>query len=145
VPEALAGWLVPGLGHYLIGERQRGGILAVTIITLYVAGLLIGGVSVCDRREHRLWFLGQVLVAPSVLVDRYHQHLKGVQATLAEDEPPAFVPSFGRVHEQGVLYTALAGLLNLLAILDLIYRQPGEEVRRAEDAELPRPGTGGVP
>ncbi|MCW5853712.1 MAG: hypothetical protein KIT87_26835, partial [Anaerolineae bacterium] len=35
-----------------------------------------------------------------------------------------YQPSFAHVNEQGVLYTALAGLINLLAILDVIYKDP---------------------
>ncbi|HQY88496.1 MAG TPA: hypothetical protein PK402_07545, partial [Tepidisphaeraceae bacterium] len=45
---ALAGWIVPGLGYILIGERWRGIIAGVTIILLYVCGTLIGGVRVVD-------------------------------------------------------------------------------------------------
>jgi hypothetical protein len=41
---ALAGWLLPGSGYWLIGERARGLVVGITIIILFTAGTLIGGV-----------------------------------------------------------------------------------------------------
>lgn len=125
---AVAAWLVPGLGHVLIGQAARGAIIGATIAMLWLAGVLIGGISVLDRTAHPAWFLGQMLTAPSI-VGNYvlQQHLKPRYID-PDDLPPGrtvnYQPSFGRVREQGILYTALAGLLNLLAILDVIYRDP---------------------
>ncbi|HEY7087712.1 MAG TPA: DUF6677 family protein [Tepidisphaeraceae bacterium] len=45
---ALAGWLVPGAGYWLIGERARAMVVFVSIVTLYVMGLLIAGVRVVE-------------------------------------------------------------------------------------------------
>lgn len=138
---ALAGWFVPGLGHACLGERRRAVILAVTIGLLWLGGLLIGGLSVFDRALHPAWFLGQMLVAPSVAVDYAIQ----TQVKTRYPHPPApgsdnfYEPSYGRVHEQGVLYTALAGLLNLLAVLDVLYRDPRHR-SAAEPAVATAPG-----
>lgn len=138
---AITTWAVPGLGHYLLGQRQRGVILAVAIGLLWMAGLLIGGISGFDRKDHPFWFLGQMLVGPSVVVDNYHQWLRASRPRLPKQDPgaksPAFEPSFGRTHEQGLLYTALAGLLNLLAIIDVVYREPGD----VRDRPIGRPAT----
>jgi hypothetical protein len=135
---ALAGWLLPGLGHMLIGQRQRGGILMVTLLVLWAAGLTVGGISVIDRKAHPYWFAGQMLTAPSVMVDWYHQRLKQggpPQPPSQTGRRPAYVPSFGRVAEQGTLYVALAGLLNLVAMLDVLYRDPNDPRHRAAEAE----------
>lgn len=121
---ALAAWLVPGLGHYLLGQRKRGVILCVSIGLLWLGGVLIGGVSALDRQEHRYWFLGQMLVAPSVAVSYYQGHLKTYAGAHLPGPQNQYQPSYGRANEQGVLYTALAGLLNLLAIIDVLYRDP---------------------
>lgn len=134
---AIAGWLVPGLGHLLIGERRRGVILLVAIGGLWLSGTLIGGVSVFDTRQHRLWFVGQMLVAPSCAVAYLHSSLLDRYGTpLPTDTPPAFSPAYGRTHEQGLLYTSLAGMLNLLAVIDVLYRDP-QKVRPRDllDAE----------
>lgn len=144
--------MLPGLGHYMIGERRRGSILAATILILWTAGLLIGGVTVIDHRENMPWFLGQMLLAPSVLIDQVHQHV--LKRGPVPPSPPLpgeprtylYEPSFGKVYEQGVLYTALAGLLNLLAIIDVMYRDPSKA--RIDDDRpdaAPKAHAGGAP
>lgn len=128
---AVAGWLVPGLGHLLIGEKQRAAILGFSIGALWLAGTVIGGVSVFDVKEHRMWFLGQMLVAPSIVVAYGHQQLVnryGVPEPT--DTDPAFSPAYARTQEQGLLYTSLAGLLNLLTVIDVLYRDPRKLRRR---------------
>jgi len=45
---ALASWLVPGAGYWLLGERVRAVVIGVTITALYIAGLLIGGIKVLE-------------------------------------------------------------------------------------------------
>src|SRR5690606_2166780 len=40
------------------------------------------------------------------------------------DYRPAYTPSFVKVNEVGTLYTTLAGMLNLLAILDVFALAP---------------------
>jgi len=112
-------WLLPGLGHWLLGERQRAAILAGSIGGLWIAGLLIGGIGVIDRKAHPAWFVGQILTAPSLAI----QYANGQLDHMQDRQVPAHQPSFGRVREQGILYTALAGLLNLLTIIDVASRR----------------------
>ena len=124
---AAAGWALPGLGHLLLGHTARGLILAVTICTLWLGGLLIGGISVIDRREHSAWFLGQMMLAPSLAVNRYHDHLRvrwQREVGTRSDLVAPFEPAFGKPQEQGTLFTAVAGLLNLLALIDVATRTP---------------------
>ena len=116
---ALFAWVVPGLGHWFLGQRSRAVILAASITLLWTAGLLIGGISVIDWREHRAWFFGQMMIAPSIAVGYATTQVKRAQMVT---EDPLYEPSFARVNEQGILFTALAGLLNLLAIIDIAYR-----------------------
>jgi len=131
VTAAVAGWLLPGLGHLLTGHTARGLVLAVTLGSLWLGGLLIGGLSVVDRQADPAWFLGQALIAPSLAADRYRAQRVTEHGVAHPDAPggrlvpadhPPFEPSFGRARELGTLYTSLAGLLNLLAILDVVYR-----------------------
>ena len=120
---AFFGWLVPGLGHWVIGQRRRAVIIGLSIALLWVLGLLLGGIGVIDRHQHRFWFMGQVLVAPSIAVNWATQEAKSAQSQRGRgDTEPIYQPSFSRIHEQGVLFTALAGLLNLLAVIDVACR-----------------------
>ncbi len=128
---AVATWLLPGLGHLLLGQRARGWIIGVTILCLWGGGLALGGVSVIDWSRQRAWFLGQMLIAPSIAVAWQHDRLKarylltrGPQPAREGEPEPAFEPAYGRMAEMGTLYTALAGMLNLLAMIDVIYRDP---------------------
>ncbi len=131
---AVAAWVFPGLGHLLIGQRARGFILMGTIGGLWTLGLLIGGISVIEHRDQdgklRPWFLGQMLLAPTLPVDYLHLKLRSDHIAefgrlpLPDDPTIPYVPAIGRTHEQGTLYTSLAGLLNLLAILHVSCQPP---------------------
>lgn len=156
---AAAAWLLPGLGHYLIGYRRRGIILGVTLLSLFTGGLLVGGVSVVDRENEKLWFTGQALIGPvAPLVDLYRRSLEGrlqhqqeehaetlrqtyghrldeervlVDLLSGERVQPAYRKSLGRVAELGTLYCTLAGVLNLLVILDVIGRSSSAPIHPA--------------
>jgi hypothetical protein len=156
---ALAAWVFPGLGYWLIGHRARALTLCITVIALFLLGILIAGIRVIDvpgyndhgqrvmldaagnavpdgfgSRErwaltkrpfteitNKPWFVGQVLVGPIALV--------AANLSLRAAEPPnpgninSTVPkSHARLWEIGMLYTAVAGMLNLLAMIDSSYR-----------------------
>jgi hypothetical protein len=137
--EAAAGWLLPGLGHILLGQRLRGLILMASILGLWLTGLVIGGITCVNSTDHTAWFAGQALVAPSFAVDRYRAYIK------VDPYPPpgpkaAYEPSYGRANEQGILYTALAGLLNLLAIIDVVYCDPDRRRRPQAATDAPAGG-----
>jgi hypothetical protein len=142
----LAAWVLPGLGHLVLGERARGLVIMLTVVLLYLAGLLIGGIDVIDRREDQLWYAGQILAGPiTIALDMQNQKLKTRATARLEDrafpeaQPPDFaalpyIRSVGRVNELGTLYCALAGMLNLLVIVDIAFRL---------DPRRPRPGPRG--
>lgn len=139
-PAAVAGWLVPGLGHLLTGHTRRGLILLVCIGGLWLSGLLIGGISVFKSRSAdgavRPWYLGQAIVAPSIAVEYTHDRYRNQNAgydPLPDDGAVPYQPAYGRAYEIGTLYTTLAGLLNLLAVIDIVYREP----RRRDEHKLP--------
>ncbi len=132
--EAIAAWVVPGLGHWLLGQRLRGVVVGLTIIALWLGGILVGGVCVMDYRAPQdpstqrglsYWYLAQIMVAPSIPVSLYFVHVLDARGTPMPQTPDApYEPSYGRVNEQGTLYTAMAGLLNVLAIIDVAWCDP---------------------
>ncbi len=145
---AIAGWVLPGLGYWLIGERARGTIAGVTILLLFVAGIFIGGIRVIDvpgyrdSRDYRVayekvvmpdgrwvlwsrpmptlldkpWYLGQILAGPVTLAASW----ASIEA--ASREIPKATAHVG---EFGTLYCAVAGMLNLLIIMDSTARAAG--------------------
>ena len=136
---AALAWLFPGLGHWAIGERARGAIVGLTLLSLFAAGLLVGGLDVVDFRRDRIWFAGQALMGPLAIgVERLHVALDPEPIGIMRDrkqtyvypfpQPPTatrepeYYPSIGRVNELGTLYCTLAGVLNLLVILDVVGR-----------------------
>jgi hypothetical protein len=150
--EALAGWLIPGLGHIILGQTARGVIVMTAVLSLWLGGMLIGGLGVIDSQappEVRgqsprlsLWFLGQALVGPSLGVNWFVQSVNAPNRSNdrfnpAPQEHPVYYPSLGHPNEVGTLYTALAGMLNLLAILDVAHCDA--EARRRRPAPAPEP------
>ena len=48
---ALAGWLLPGAGYWLIGERVRAVTVGVTILVVFTLGILIAGIRVVQAPD----------------------------------------------------------------------------------------------
>jgi hypothetical protein len=112
-------WLVPGLGHLYLGERTRGLICLVAITATFWTGVAIGSVQgTIDPRERTLWFMAQICTGGNTLT------AIGLNAAV-KPKPgattPAYIPSWLSV-DVGVHYTGVAGLLNLLVILDALSR-----------------------
>jgi hypothetical protein len=144
---ALAGWVLPGAGYLLIGHRARSLTVGVTILVLFVLGLLIGGVRVVDPPASyakplnavldKPWYIGQILAGPVTLLTSWigsdsrlaDAHLGGGTKSPSElqQEGRYYWVSHARSNEVGTLYTAVAGMLNLLTIIDAAYRagRPG--------------------
>jgi len=131
--------ILPGAGHVFLREGRRGLLVAFGVLGLYVGGVLIGGISVVDSREQRIWYFGQLLAGPITLgVDSLHQGMKvetppgsGVFAPPPPGGGASYEPSLGKMREIGTLYCAVAGMMNLIAILDVTFhrgrRDLGEE------------------
>jgi hypothetical protein len=131
---------LPGLGHAYLGDLKRGLLVALSILGLFSGGILIGGIDVVDRVEDKWWFVLQAGIGPAAFaLDAVHQRtLKvdsrtpGFPARRSGHPNPAHNPggkdapatkSLGRVNEVGSLYTAMAGMLNLIAIIDAAWRR----------------------
>ncbi|MSR40893.1 MAG: hypothetical protein EXS10_03210 [Phycisphaerales bacterium] len=147
---ALLGWLLPGLGQWATGARLRGVFAGIGVLGLLFSGLLVGGVDCVDRNEDPLWFIGQVCAGPLVIAADVAntQLLKSGRAAplIAAAVPygaamnPADVPKIssfkGLAHsnEFGTLLVFLAGLMNLVVLLDASIRPSNRLTRRTADA-----------
>lgn len=149
-------WILPGLGYLALGEKLRAVYALVGVGGLLVGGLLIGGVDSVDSKEDRYWAMVQFAAGPSVVaIDRYHQRtlkpaLKAWEsgARRSGAEPP-YRRSVARVNETGMLYIALAGMLNIILVIDCATRRADDghslplEVKQARAAAAAAPATGG--
>ena len=120
----LLAWAVPGLGHIYLGERGRGVVLLITITITFWSGVAIGGVvNTVDPVGRRLWFTAQICNGGHTLAALMIR--RAVVPPPQEDSVPAVVGHWVAA-DIGVHYTGVAGLLNLLVILDALARAGGD-------------------
>ena len=132
----IAGWFVPGAVYCLIGQKVRAVTVGVTILVVFTLGILISGIRVVQAPEmsgpgtvfqrvlSRPWFIGQVLIGPVGIGSAYISDQLAGSATYGKIEAKA------RLAEIGTLYTAVAGMLNLLTIIDASHRSAVQGARR---------------
>ena len=100
-------------------------MIAVGVVGLIALGVLIGGIDAVDSRDDRWWFMAQAVSGPIVFgIDALHQSLR---------ESQGVVQGLGRMNELGMLCVALAGMLNLIAVIDATFPPMR---RRSEGASL---------
>lgn len=119
-------WLVPGLGHIYVGEKRRGLVLMAVIAVTFWTGVAVGGVQSTVRP--RLWLMGQSGAGAHTLATW------GMGQWRAKAYPFDTTPSerAGFLAEDvAVIYTGVAGMLNILIIIDALastdpsYTRPG--------------------
>jgi hypothetical protein len=103
----IAGWVVPGLGHLLLRKYIRAGLLFVSIVTLFAAGLAMGGKLYATGTGDMLDLLGVVADAGNPLLYLVGRMLDWGNA-----------PVLLAVAEYGTKFVAVAGLLNVIAAVD---------------------------
>jgi len=108
VTVGLAGWLVPGGGHFLIKERARALIIFTAVVLTFAIGLYLGSVAVVNPVTGKLAYAAQIMNSPAVTAIG--------RITRAND-----YAVYGKPNEIGQIYTSIAGLLNLLCIVNAIY------------------------
>ena len=104
----LAGWIVPGGGHAMIGEKRHAAVIFATIAALFVVGLYLGSIGVINPVTAKPWYLAQILNSPAV-------------AALGHLTSKSEYAVYGKPAEIGQIYTSIGGLLNLLCIVNAVY------------------------
>jgi hypothetical protein len=112
-------WAIPGAGHAYAGRWGKAALFFGCITGLLVLGLGLGRGTVLS--PHELWYAAQVWAGgPTIALTPISQYL-------AARESVDFYAD--RLREMGTLYTAVAGFLNLLVMMDayikLAYPQGG--------------------
>lgn len=103
----IAGWLVPGAGHFLLKRWGRGLLLMVSITTMFVLGVLMDGkvygFNTGDLLD-MLGFVGDLGAGLLYIVTRAMDWGRGAIQIAAAD--------------YGTKFVIVAGLLNIVAAVD---------------------------
>ncbi|MGD0911208.1 MAG: DUF6677 family protein [Terracidiphilus sp.] len=102
----IAGWLVPGAGHFLLRKWGRGTLLAISIIALFALGLAMDG-KLYTSAQDILDILGLAGDLGSGLM-----YFVGRMLSLGGD-PVQFTTA-----DYGTKFIEFAGLLNIIAAID---------------------------
>jgi TM2 domain-containing membrane protein YozV len=102
----IVGWLIPGAGHFLLGKWGRGALLAASILTMFVLGILMQG-KVYSSAHDILDILGLIGDLGNGLLYVVSRILglgaDSVQTTTAD---------------YGTRFIVVAGLLNVISAVD---------------------------
>jgi len=126
VAALVLGWILPGAGHAYAGQRGKAVLFAVLVTGLLVAGFAMGRGT--NLLPNEWWFAPQLGAGgPAALLTPLSQYLALRRA----------VDWASPVREIGTLYTAVAGLLNLLVMMDayVLLAYPGEKRERERARE----------
>jgi hypothetical protein len=124
---------VPGAGYWACGQRVRALTVGLSILAIFILGVLIGGIRVVDAPRiggdvgyiapilQKPWFIGQFFTGPISLIAAWWS------SSVAADPVLKTMNAHGRLADIGTLYTAVAGMLNLMATIDAAHRAAREE------------------
>jgi len=107
VPVCVSGWLVPGLGHFMLGKRNRGIIFFGVVLLSFVFGLYLKGELFPLETEEPLTLLAglaEIGVGLPYFVVKLMGLGRGVITAVT--------------YEYGYTFCIVAGLMNLLVVLD---------------------------
>jgi len=145
---AFLAWLVPGLGHWYQGRREKAVLFFVCIMSVFLFGCYLGSDSEYgparvvyakwDKGEKRLFFIPQAFIGLAAIPATLQEsHVKeglpprwgGLMAppNSPSSDKPKNNPTFNdlqhrlaRYFELGTIFTVIAGFMNILVIFDAI-------------------------
>jgi hypothetical protein len=147
---AILAFLVPGLGHLYLGKTVKGVFALVFLCGLFGWGVKVSAgecVSLDKQNGHPYAFFAQLPAGLPTGLALLHTHQYEVKQKLGIEADRPTEPDYEKDLEamaqlphqdEGLLYTMIAGLLNLLLIHDALLGSPGSALRE------PR-RTGGAP
>ena len=103
----LAGWLVPGAGHLLLGKWVRAALLMISILAMFAIGIGLHGKIYTPNTGEPLDILG-------FLGDMGTGILYGLARLLGWGQAPVLTA----VADYGTKFIVVSGLLNIVAAVD---------------------------
>jgi hypothetical protein len=111
-PAVALGWLIPGGGHLLLKRNGRGVLLMVAITAMFLCGLMMRGAMFTPQTGDLLTTL---INTGGFIGDICSGVLYLLSVWLGYSQPEVA----GHVHDYGTKFLVTAGLLNLLAMVDV--------------------------
>ena len=112
LPAVALGWLVPGGGHFLLKRTGRGALLLLSITTMFLCGLMMRGAMFEPQTGDLLTTL---INTGGFVGDLANGVLYLLTVWLGYSQPDVA----GHVHDYGTKFLVTAGLLNILAMVDV--------------------------
>ncbi len=103
----VAGWLVPGAGHFMLRKPIRGALLFVSIVTMFAVGIALKGKIYAPNTGDLLDILG--------FVGQLGSGLLYLLAKIFDWGQPSVVNALG---DYGTKAIVIAGLLNIVSAID---------------------------
>jgi hypothetical protein len=116
-------WLIPGLGHWLLGKRVRAAVFAGVILAAFVTGVLLDGeLAVPQQNSPLSWFFSFGCLGNGILYVLRLLWVNGLDGLFSAAFPYGLQGggdpvAAGFFYGKTFLYTA--GLMNLLVVLDV--------------------------
>jgi hypothetical protein len=111
IPVVALAWLVPGGGHFLLKRYGRGGLLLLSVATMFLLGLMMRGPMFQPQGGD---LLTVIIYYGGFLGDLASGLLYFLSVWLGYSQPDVA----GHVHDYGAKFLVAAGLLNVLAMVD---------------------------
>lgn len=135
IPSAVLAWVFPGLGYLHRGETLRGLLVMGAVGTLMLVGVLVGGIQVCDASHNPVAGMVQRGSLPGVILNVVASKARPAETmSFSGESTQAMIDSTGgKPEEIGLIFTAVAGFLNLMAIVGSLTPLPKEPVKSEDD------------
>jgi hypothetical protein len=106
------GWLVPGGGYFILKRRGRGALVAFAVISIFLLGIMTRGVLFEPKSGDLLTIL---IYYGGFVADLASGVLYLLTVWLGYAQPDVA----GHIHDYGTKFLVTAGLLNVLALVDV--------------------------
>ena len=108
----LAGWIIPGAGHFMLKKTGRGALLFASVLLMFLFGLSMGGMMFSAEKGPD--YLTSLINYGGFVCDLAAGALYVLTAMFGYSQPD--MPGAG--HDYGTKFLVTAGLLNILAMAD---------------------------
>ena len=111
LPAVGLGWLIPGGGHFLLKRNGRGGLILVSVVSMFLLGLMMRGTMFQPQTGD---LMTTVIYCGGFIGDLAAGLLYLLTTWMGYNQPDMA----GHVHDYGTKFLVGAGLLNILAMVD---------------------------